>query len=112
MCKEEGKPIVRLFSTTKNSASNWISDTFDGLADKYGDSIQVYHWQLDIGDNTLTDIKEKGVPKSEVTAFKKYNPKNTVPTYVFGCKYVRAGNAYESLEEEEAEFEAVIAQLS
>jgi len=37
--------------------------------------------------------------------------KNTVPTYVFGCKYVRIGNAYETLGEEKAEFRRVIEKL-
>lgn len=111
ICKEDGKIIIRLFSTTKNKASNWISSTFDDLA-KDNKNIILYHWQLDTGDNTLTATKEKGIPKKEVELFKKLNPKSTVPTYVFGCKYVRTGNAFDSLEEEKAEFDAVIEQLS
>jgi len=109
ICKEEDKPIIRLFSTTKNSASNWISETFDSLDQ---DNIVIYHWQLDTGDNTITAIEEQGIPKQEVEIFQKYNPKSTVPTYVFGCKYVRIGNAYSTLEEEKAEFERVIEQLT
>ena len=112
ICKEDGKLIIRLFSTTKNSASNWISETFDSLAvSRYATDIVVYHWQLDTGDNTLTDIKEKGIPKSELEIFQKYNSKSTVPTYVFGCRYIRIGNAYESLEEEKTEFKLVIEKL-
>ena len=45
---------------------------------------------------------QKGIPKKEVGIFQKYNPKNTVPTYVFGCKYVRTGNAYKTLDQEKA----------
>ncbi len=111
ICKKDGKVIVRFFSTTSNSASNWISDTFDDLAAQYGRDIVAYHWQLDTGDNTLTSTVEKGIPREEVEIFQEYNPKNTVPTYVFGCKYVRIGNAYDSLEDEEAEFKRVIEQL-
>jgi len=111
ICKENGKVIIRLFSTTKNSASKWISKTFDETVKKYEDDIIAYHWQLDTGDNTLTDDKETGIPKEEVDIFQKYNPNNTVPTYIFGCKYVRIGNAYNTLEEEQAEFERIIEKL-
>jgi len=108
ICMEEGKVIIRLFSTTKNAAANWIRETFDSLADEYEGDIVAYHWQLDTGDNTLTKNKESGISKAEVELFKKYNPKHTVPTYVFGCKYVRIGNAYPALEEEKSEFKKVI----
>ena len=111
ICKKDGKVVVRLFSTTKNSASNWVSKTFDEIAAQYGEDIIAYHWQLDTGDNTLTNTIEKGIPKEEVSIFQKYNNKNTVPTYVFGCKYTRIGNAYDSLEDEGAEFKKVIENL-
>ncbi len=111
ICKKDGKAIIRLFSTTKNSASKWISKTFDKVAGEYEEDVIAYHWQLDTGDNTLTGVEETGIPKEEADIFQKYNPKNTVPSYVFGCKYVRAGNAYETLEEEEAEFRRVIEKL-
>jgi foldase protein PrsA len=112
ICKENGKAIIRLYSTTTNPPSNWISDTFDELANEYKNEITAYHWQLDTGDNTLTAIKESGIPKEEVAVFQKYNPQSTVPTYVFGCKYVRIGNAYETLNEEKAEFKRVIGKLT
>ena len=112
ICKEDNKPIIRLFSTTTNTPSNWIAQTFDELANEYSDNIVVYHWQLNTGDNTLTSIEETGIPKKEVGIFQQYNSKNTVPTYVFGCKYIRIGNAYESLGEEKAEFERVIEKLT
>ncbi len=111
ICKEKGKVIVRLFSTTKNPASKWISETFDEVLGEYKEDTAGYHWQLDTGDNTLTNIEEEGIPKDEVEIFKKYNSEYTVPTYVFGCKYVRVGNAYKTLEEEKAEFKRVIEQL-
>ena len=100
-----------MFSGAKNSASKWISQTFDDITKEYQDDIIAYNWQLDTGDNTLTAVEETGIPKSEVEIYKKHNSKNTVPTYVFGCKYTRIGNAYESLEEEEAEFKRVIEKL-
>jgi len=111
VCKENNKVIIRLFSTAKNPASKWISQAFDEVANEYRNDIIAYHWQLDTGDNTLTDVTEKGIPKDEVEIFQKYNPENTVPTYVFGCKYVRIKNAYDTLDQEKAEFRRVIEQL-
>lgn len=111
ICREDGKLVVRLFSTTKNSDSKWISSSFDEVMNQYKDDVIAYHWQLDTGDNTLTKIKEQGIPKKEVEIFQKYNPQSTVPTYVFGCKYVRIKNAYKTLGEEKAEFSRVIEQL-
>lgn len=112
ICKEDGKVIITLFSTSKNAASEWISDTFDSLAVDYKDKAILRHWQLDTGDDILTGLKEQGIPKEELEKFKRYNPESTVPTYVFGCKYVRAGNSYDKLDEEKSEFKRVIDQLT
>ena len=112
VCLENGKPIIRLFSTTTNSASKWIGATFDKLADENQEKVVAYHWQLDTGDNTITEAEENGISKKEIEIFQKYNKKNTVPTFVFGCKYIRVGNAYKSLEEEQAEFARVIDELT
>jgi len=93
ICQEDGKPIIRLFTTSTCRPCNDIKETFESLATSYKDEIIAYHWQLDTGDNILTLEIETGIPKAEVEIFKKYNEKTTVPTYVFGCKYVRIGNA-------------------
>lgn len=111
ICKENNKPVIRLFSTTTNAPSKWIAETFDEIANEYSDDIIAYHWQLNTGDNTLTSIEETGIPKAEVNIFQQYNSKNTVPTYVFGCKYTRVGNAYSTLEEEKEEFKKIIEEL-
>lgn len=114
ICSEDGKPVIRLFSTTKCPHCRWIKSTFDDTVKEYGDKIAAYHWELDTGDNTLTADTEEAIPKSELGVFSKYNPKSSVPTFVFGCKYYRVGNAYEAsgdLEAEKAEFRAVIEGL-
>ena len=62
----------------------------------------------------MTKEIEKGIPRQEIEIFKKYNPGATVPTYVFGCRYVRIGNFYQQnddLGSEEKEFRAVIEKL-
>ncbi len=116
ICREEGKPIVRLFTTSTCMPCEWIKDTFDEVMKDFieEDKITAFHWQLDTGDNTLTKKKEEGIPKKEIEIFKKYNKRSTVPTYVFGCKYVRIGNFYQEnrdLDAEEKEFRAVVEKL-
>jgi len=116
ICKEDGKPLIRLFSTTWCPHCEWIKETFDNTVKEYVDEgkIVAYHWELDINDNTLTEEAEKEVPESEKNIFSKYNPDGGIPTFVFGCKYLRIGNGYEAkqdLASEDAEFRAVIEEL-
>ncbi|MCX6814283.1 MAG: thioredoxin family protein [Candidatus Aenigmarchaeota archaeon] len=111
-----GKPIIRMFSTTWCPHCQWIKDTYDRVAKEYADAgkIVAYHWELDTGDNTLTPQVETEAPASEQAVFAKFNPRNSIPTFVFGGKYYRIGNGYEreqDLEKEEKEFRAVIEEL-
>ena len=114
----DGKPVIRLFSTTWCPHCVWIKDTYDRVAKEYMDAgkIVAYHWEMDTGDNTLTPEVETSVPASEQAVFQKFNPNNSIPTFVFGGKYWRIGNGYErnqtnGLELEEKEFRAVIDEL-
>jgi thiol-disulfide isomerase/thioredoxin len=112
----DGKPVIRLFSTTRCSHCQWIKETYDRVASEYVSQgkIVAYHWELDTGDNTLTPEIETEAPASEQAVFAKFNPRNSIPTFVFGSKYWRIGNGYEqeqSLELEEQEFRAVIEQV-
>jgi len=116
LCVDEtGKPYVLLFSTTWCSHCNWISDTFDSLANSsFADKVNIQHWELDSGDNTLTSENEIEVPQNIMDIYDKYNPKGTIPTFVFGCKYVRVGNGYESsndLDSEKSEFDDLIGKI-
>ena len=111
-----GKPVIRLFSTTWCSHCQWIKPTFDRVAKEYADAgrIVAYHWELDTGDDTLTPEADGFVPQSEQDVFAKFNPRNSIPTFVFGGKYYRIGNGFESeqsLTLEEQEFRAVIEEL-
>ncbi|MBU4332538.1 thioredoxin family protein [Patescibacteria group bacterium] len=115
-CKESGKPVIRLFSTTSCPHCTWIKETFDELMREYmtRGKIIAYHWELDMNDNTLTQTPETSVPTAELAIYRKFNPEGYVPTFVFGCKYWRIGNGYESQQDlvaEEAEFRAVIEEL-
>lgn len=115
VCKKNNKPVIRLFSTTTCPQCSSIKDVFDSTVKEFvkEGKISAYHWELDTGDNTLTLEEEDGIPGSEVEIFKKYNSESTVPTYVFGCKYVRIGNAYEEtdLVEEKKEIVRIIEKL-
>lgn len=114
--KEEGKPVIYLFSTTWCPHCQWIKDTFDKVVKEYMASgkIKAYHWEVDTGDNTLTPEKETQVPNKDLSIYKEFNPEGSIPTFVFGAKYFRTGNGYEAqkdLVSEEAEFRAVIDDL-
>ncbi len=116
VCTVNGRPVIRLYSTTWCPHCKWIKDTFDQTAKKYvaQGKIVAYHWEMDTLDNTLTDAVESSIPESESDVYKKYDPDGGVPTFVFGCRYVRIGNGYEGqrdLETEKKEFEDTIDSL-
>ncbi len=117
VCYSDGKPAIRLFSTTWCPHCKWIKGTFNKVAKEYAEAgkISAYHWVLDTGDDELTEgIKESIIPPEEMGIFKRYNPDGSIPTFVFGCRYIRIGNGYEAqnnLKAEEAEFRAVIDKI-
>lgn len=113
---DEGKPIIRLFSTTWCPHCQWVKSTFDNTVQEYVNAglIEAYHWEVDTYDNALTQGIEGTIPQSEVSVFRNYNPEGSIPTFVMGCKYYRVGNGFESqnnLAAEEAEFRSVIEAL-
>ena len=115
-CMEDNKPLVYLFCTAKSPHCEWIRETFNLVMREYtnNNTIAAYNWELDTGDNLLTEATETFIPKYHFALFQKYNPENTVPTYIFGCKYAGVGNAYEpenNLDAEKQEFISVIDKL-
>jgi len=116
ICTEDGKPVVYLFSTTWCPHCKWITETFESTVQEYIDAGQIvaYHWEIDINDDTLSDVVETEVPQEHLAIYQEFNPRGSIPTFVFGCKYYRIGNGYErsgSLDDEEAEFKQVIDSL-
>lgn len=116
VCKENGKPVIRLFTTSKCEQCDWIEETFILTIEPYlaSEEITAYYWELDTGDNKLTLEKESSIPKSEVELFKSLSPSLKVPAFNFGCKYVRVGTGYfdeGSLASEESEFNLIINKL-
>lgn len=115
VCYEDGKPIIRLYSTTTCPHCRWIKETFDSVAMEYVAKGQIiaYHWEFDTKDNTLTKELETGIPQEGLAVLQRYGT-GGVPLFVFGCRYVRIGNAYEmqdDLEAEKREFRSVIDSL-
>lgn len=116
ICKQDGKPIIRLFSTSTCPHCVWIKDTFDKVAKEYVNKgkIKAYHWVMDQGDDILTTVKESQVPDSEMQVLAQFDVDGYVPAFVFGCQYFRIGTGYESandLKKEEAEFRKIIDEL-
>lgn len=112
ICKEDGLPVIYLFSTTWCPHCEWIKDTFDKVAKEYMNDgkIVAYHYELDTKDNTLTSTKEDKVPQEALDAYKRFNPNGSIPTFVIGCKYWRVGNGFEAkqdLQAEEKEFRTI-----
>jgi len=116
ICRIDGKPVIRLFSKTRCSHCQWIAETYDLVVQMYidEDTIVAHHWEIDTGDDMLTDAIEQDVPGAEMAVLAEFNPDESVPTFVFGCKYYRIGTGYEwknDLVSEAAEFMAVIEAL-
>ncbi|MEA3357223.1 MAG: thioredoxin family protein [Patescibacteria group bacterium] len=96
VCKTDGKPEVYLFITSWCPHCTWISDTFDDWAKENADKITAYNWEVDTNDNSLTDEVETEIPEEHYAVYEKFNPQGSIPTFVFGCRYARVGNGYES----------------
>lgn len=116
VCTEDGKPVVYFFSSTSCPHCSWVGDAYQEVVKEYmqEDKIKAYHWQLDTGNNKLTSTQESDVPQEHVKVFREFST-GGVPTFVFGCKYYRVGNAYEGedngIEKEKEEFREVIDKL-
>lgn len=105
----DGKPYVILFSTTWCPHCTWIKDTFDSLANQdFADQVNIQHWELDTGDNTITPEIETEVPAEIAVLYQTYNPRGSIPTFVFGCSYYRIGNAHEQTQDFDAELDDFI----
>ena len=112
VCKRDGKLIIRFFSTSNCEACDLVRIAFKAAVQDYVDRglVIAYNWQLDTGDDLMTSGKEKAVPKEEFEIYKEFGG-DSVPVFVFGCKYSRLGNYYDNLKDEEEEFRAVIEKL-
>ena len=116
ICMEDEKPLILEFSTTWCPHCKWIKETYSKVVNEYisEGKIAAYQWELDINDNILTKEEETEITAEHKKIYEKYNPKGSIPTFVFGCKYTRIGNGYEAqgnLDAEEREFREIIEEL-
>jgi thiol-disulfide isomerase/thioredoxin len=94
---EDGKPLVLVFSTTWCPHCTWIKESYDEVLKEYvaEGKIVARHWDLDVGDNTLTDEVETAALDADTAVFQSFNDKGTIPTFVIAQKYYRIGTGYE-----------------
>ena len=117
ICTEDGKPIIYLFSTTWCPHCQWIGETFKEFANNAESEgkAKVYQWEIDINDDALTEEVETEIPAEALAIYQEVNPRGSIPTFVFGCKYSRIGNGYErqnDLAAEKADFEKMLELIS
>jgi len=101
LCLEDEKAVIRLYTSSNCEACLDVKPAFDAA---------ILDYEVVVKEFDLTVALKKGLPEGELELLKKYNPKGALPAYVFGCKYVRIGNAYKTLdlEKEEEEFRKVL----
>ena len=93
----EGKPIIRLYSTSWCPHCEWVKDTYTTVVTDYlrRGEIEAHNWVLDLDTDDL-DPAQKSIPAKEYAVLNKYNAQQSIPTFVLGCKYLRIGNGYEA----------------
>jgi thiol-disulfide isomerase/thioredoxin len=102
---DDGKPVIFLFSTSSCSHCEWAGEAFDFVAKYYISSelIEAHHYDIDTGDDLLTEEVETKIPPAHLRIKEHGNPKGIVPYFNFSCKYERHGNGYEKKEDLAAE---------
>lgn len=113
LCTQDGRPLVRMYSTSDCDGCMWVQPAFDAAVKEYVQQgrIIAYRWQLDTGDDLLTSGKETAIPAGEAAYFKSISPAAQVPAFSFGCTYTRLGTAFDTHADEESEFRLVIEKL-
>ena len=116
ICRQAGKPAVYLFSASWCPHCQWVKDIYDAVVKDYvkADKIVAYHYDVETGDDLLTPATETALPAEAQKVYSYFNPDDSIPTFVFGCKYFRVGNGHETENDavaETNEFRAVIDDL-
>ncbi|MBI2576069.1 peptidylprolyl isomerase [Candidatus Woesearchaeota archaeon] len=108
ICKKGGLPAIYFFSKSTCGACRELEGPFREALASFEGKAAAYRWELDTGDNLLSDDAEKGIPGDALAAFKEGNPKLQVPFFNFGCRYTRVGKAYKAGADELAEFTKIL----
>jgi hypothetical protein len=108
-----------MYSKTTCHNCEWSEHIFDSVAKEYAEKglIKAHRWIFDLTDDALTETLEGDIPDLEYDVFyaEEGNPTWNVPYFNFGCRFTRVGNGYQlrnNPEKEEAEYRAVIQQLT
>lgn len=114
VCMEDGKPLIRIFTlSTCEECAVVVDGLFSELANSK-DGLSSHIYELDTGDDLMTEEVETAIPSSEVAYFKSISPNNLAPAYSFGCAYTRIGHKSQpplDIDGEMAEFSSVIGAL-
>lgn len=111
ICRQGSKPIIRMFSAADCESCSWVAETFDAVMREQADAVVARRWELDTGDDKLSGQRETEIPAAELALFAQANPDRSVPTFIFGCRYVRIGNGYQEekdLGKEKEEFRNLV----
>jgi hypothetical protein len=100
LCEEDGKKIVRLYTSKECEPCEWISQTFKEVSVELSELGSFYNWDLSTGDNLLTEEIESAIPKAEWDLFKEVNPQMGLPLYIVGCESSKTGTSFESNDSE------------
>ena len=108
--------IVRMYSNSTCEECIWVKDIYDKVAREWESYDKIYpiRWEIDSGDNALTEDVEGGIPPEEMHLFRRYSPEKVIPTFILGCKYYREGAGYyqtRDKESEERELQETIQEL-
>ncbi|MBN1386556.1 peptidylprolyl isomerase [Candidatus Woesearchaeota archaeon] len=113
---EDNRTIVRLYTVSYQEASQFAEAAFRQALERFDRSgeLSAYVWQVDTNDDVMTPELESAIPQEELDLFRKYNPGNSVPAYLIGCKYLRIGNGHwenKDMASETLEIEAMFDEI-
>ena len=108
ICIKGGLPVIHFFTKSTCGACSELDGPFREALAPFEGKAAAYQWELDTGDDLLSDDAEKGIPGDALAAFKEGNPKLQVPFFNFGCRYTRVGKAYKGGADEQAEFTNIL----
>ncbi len=115
VCLEDGMPLVVMYTTSDSTHGAWVVEAFKDVVKEYEGKVSSHIYVMDTGDDLMTDAVESAVPQSEIQRFYTFNKEGRVPTFLFGCEYIRVGTYWEStgdIEAEKKEFRAVMDEMA
>lgn len=106
VCSTDGKPNIYFFGVSWCPHCNWAKPAVKSIESKFKGYISPHFW-YEMDKDTPT--------QEDQLVYQKYNPRGSIPTFVFGCKYVRIGTKNEpedDIQKEEDELTAIVCSLT